>query len=68
MFGGEKYWVSLPYIHGCDTPMHAPLYIFDIPAKGGGRGKISALLGFWGRILVPATTFSVVFKGFWTVF
>ena len=29
------------------------------------KGKICALLG---RILVPATAFSVILKGFWTVF
>ena len=29
-----------------------------------GERDICALLGFWGRILVPATAFSVVFKGF----
>ena len=45
------------------TPVYSPHF-----RRRGGGGKISALLGFWGRILVPATAFSVVFKGFWTAF
>ena len=45
----------------------APMYKRQVSAMGGG-GEIIGLLLFWGRIFVPATAFSVVFKGFWTVF